>query len=418
MATVGLGAAEAKEAETPLPVANADEPPAPPPVMWEPVEGLRLRPSAQLKVRYRYTEGRDFRAGGEANFVRHRARVGFAGDYEDKLAWFVQLQDVRTYGEETSPFDTSADGFDAHQFYGEVRFPGFFLRVGRQQLTFENERILGVAEWGEPARSYGAVSVVADRGPVHLHAFAAQLSDEQASTAERPRSEAHLFGANLRASLHDGFRPALLALAERDDPSGIRRYTVGGLVSGDVDGGTFRYTVDGYGQFGRGAAPAAPTIAAALAGVRLAYAPPWTLGPFLRFEAMAATGDTMADDAMDTAFTQPFGAPHRHYGEFDLFVVLPRDTDRRGLVEVAPTVGLAEPLPGLSWSSRYHHFSAPTSIADRSRFFGHELDHHVTYRFWRYARVDAAYATFWAGGLLARSRQVEHFAYVTTDLSF
>jgi hypothetical protein len=91
------------------------------------------------------------------DFFTQRTRLQLGLDFSDRLAAFVQLQDVREFGEETSTLDDSADGLDLHQAYVDLRSaPGLggTARLGRQELSLGDQRLVGALDWKSQARSF------------------------------------------------------------------------------------------------------------------------------------------------------------------------------------------------------------------------------------------------------------------------
>ncbi|NIP78292.1 MAG: alginate export family protein, partial [Gemmatimonadetes bacterium] len=69
----------------------------------------------------------------------------------------VQVQDVRVWGGELGTTDPSADGLDLHQGWLELGDAGsgaLSLRVGRQELAYGGERLVGALNWAQQARSF------------------------------------------------------------------------------------------------------------------------------------------------------------------------------------------------------------------------------------------------------------------------
>jgi hypothetical protein len=76
--------------------------------------------SGQVRPR---TEGRTpVDDGGWDYFTSMRTRIGVLATLPKNISAFVQLQDVRLWGSESSTTDFSADGFDLHQGYLDLAF--------------------------------------------------------------------------------------------------------------------------------------------------------------------------------------------------------------------------------------------------------------------------------------------------------
>ena len=76
--------------------------------------------------------------GGWDHWISMRTRLAVDARFQEGVGLFLQLQDVRFWGEETSNRDGSADAVDFHQAYLEVEdIPalGGFVRAGRQEVS-------------------------------------------------------------------------------------------------------------------------------------------------------------------------------------------------------------------------------------------------------------------------------------------
>jgi len=110
------------------------------------------------------TEMRDL--GGDDDrvaFTSMRVRAGFLASLERSVNVFVQFQDVRLWGEETSTLaDFSADNLDLHQGYLELGFGEdgqITAKVGRQETNLGGQRLVGAVGWTPQGRSFDGVRV-------------------------------------------------------------------------------------------------------------------------------------------------------------------------------------------------------------------------------------------------------------------
>ena len=391
---------------------------------WEPGHGLRFVPSAQYRLRFRHEEGRDFEPGEPIrDYFRHRVRAGLQGMWQGKLGVFLQVQDARTYGEESSTADGQANAFDLHQGYAIlVPTRGLELRLGRQEIAYENERLVGRSGWGEEGRSFDGVRVSFDKGGLHADAFYARLR-EVASPNATPdvlaafSGKAHFVGFDIRHHPLPELSPAVMGTVDLDDVTGKRHMTLGILIDGDIAGGSATYGLEGYYQFGRTTVDAPHS--AFMLGLHARGTLPVTAKPYLEAFANFSSGDGDPTDLVDGVFSTGQGTAHRFYGDVDMFLDLPRDTQGRGLREVGAVLGCS-PVEGMAIRSRFHFFQAMASRPDSLMTFGEELDNTIEYRFWEHATVDFGYSFFVPEALkqLGRADAVlEHFVYSTVELS-
>ena len=81
-----------------------------------------------------------------AAFIGHRARLQVTYTHE-KVRFFVSAQDVRTWG--STPQINATDGLlSVHEAWGEIQLDSsWVLKLGRQELNYDNSRFLGNLDW-------------------------------------------------------------------------------------------------------------------------------------------------------------------------------------------------------------------------------------------------------------------------------
>lgn len=387
------------------------------------LDSVQFVPNLQYRLRYRHHEGHDFTSGTESDTLRHRARLGISGMWANRVGAFVQLQDVRTFGEEFHTVeDVAADGLDVHQAFASfLPYRNFEIRIGRQEIMLANQRLVGAQPWEEPGRSLDALRFRYRNDDITVDSFYALVRESAEvlgiDAAQTIQGKQHLAGGMFRYTMMPEFRATLIGVSERKGDDGKRLHTIGGLFDGDF-AKSFHYGVEGYYQFGSayGGINYSSFLASADARVTLDL----PTNPYVEAGATVVSGDDTPDNKTVTSFAADFGSHHRFSGEMDFFADLPADTDERGLRDVATAIGI-KPLKGLHARVSHHLFQAMATRADGLEHFGHELDIKVSYRFWKYGRLAAAYAVFFPGTLKEnefRNAEAEQFMYTTAEVSF
>ncbi len=90
-------------------------------------------------------------------FTSQRTRLNF-GYAEEKVKAGIVLQDVRTWGnqDQLNVFDKNTSSL--HEAWGEYSFSKqWSVKAGRQELNYDDERILGAVGWTQQARSHDAM---------------------------------------------------------------------------------------------------------------------------------------------------------------------------------------------------------------------------------------------------------------------
>jgi hypothetical protein len=88
-----------------------------------------------------------------AFFTSQRTRLNFRYGM-DELIFFVSLQDIRVWGE-VPQLNRSDANSSIHEAWAELRLnTEWSLRLGRQELVYDNARILGNVDWAQQGRSH------------------------------------------------------------------------------------------------------------------------------------------------------------------------------------------------------------------------------------------------------------------------
>jgi hypothetical protein len=133
----------------------------------------QLTVSGQLRSRAELRDGYgtlNLNANKSAAFVSQRTRLIF--DFKsNRLIFHTTFQDVRLWGQDASTV-SSADGnkLELHEAWAEIilsntkdtsfkksPFDYFALRIGRQELVYDDERLLGNLDWVQQGRRHDAI---------------------------------------------------------------------------------------------------------------------------------------------------------------------------------------------------------------------------------------------------------------------
>ena len=118
--------------------------------------------SAELRPRYEFRHGYKTLFPDDAsaaNFISQRTRLnGFFSNKAFKA--FISLQDVRVWGDVKQLNKGDVYGFSVHEAWGQVFFGKVVsLKVGRQEIIFDDHRMFGNVGWAQQARSHDAAII-------------------------------------------------------------------------------------------------------------------------------------------------------------------------------------------------------------------------------------------------------------------
>ncbi|MBK8975902.1 MAG: alginate export family protein [Planctomycetes bacterium] len=198
----------------------------------------QLTVNGEYWLRFEDRIGYDFGSGTfDDDFFTQRARLSLDFRIDEDRRVFVQLQDARFWGEETNgTVARTSPGFDAHQAFLEVDDVGLVggrSQIGRQILSYGEQRLVGGLEWLSQGRAFDAVrhswtSREDRRWQIDL--FGAQLSEMVAT--RNIEDDAMFFGAYATIDTDDdgSVVDVYVLYRQNDDTPGggnENRYTLG-----------------------------------------------------------------------------------------------------------------------------------------------------------------------------------------------
>ncbi|MCA9551996.1 MAG: alginate export family protein [Myxococcales bacterium] len=378
---------------------------------WRVVGELQYRP------RFMANSGRDFVSGGSTGRITQRARLGVVAAHPDGWALHVQTQDIRIWGEEADTLgDYSAAGFDIHQAYARLPIGDLFrLTLGRQEISFDNQRLVGAVDWAQRARAFDAVRGTLSVSGIVADVFYAKLLESDADPdgqipADREK-EADFGGAHASYAFLPGHTAALSYLLLSNRAIDVTRHTLGGIASGVVSG--IGYSAEFYAQFGK---LGGENLFAWMAAGSVGYTLPIESKLAFLARAEVLSGDGTATGTFDTLFA----TNHKFYGEMDFFLAIPAHTQNRGLMDFGGKVSLA-PVNKVTASLDIHHLRT----VEGADAFGTELDLRVNFKPFPIVTIDAVYGLLLpASGFEARigaaagtDLELEHMFFSTVNLA-
>ncbi|MGB3778034.1 MAG: alginate export family protein [Tunicatimonas sp.] len=363
--------------------------------------------SGELRPRTEYRHGfkRPVADPGEhALFTEQRTRLNF--DYQQEQVGFkLTLQDVRIWGE-TGQINKSDGLSSIHEAWGSIGFTRrLSFKVGRQELVYDDHRVLGNLDWAAQGRSHDAAKLVFKDSTAAIHLGVAL---NQSSTVPEPAKLGSTFYqtpggfADLGGGLPNYKNLQFVWTEKKWD-----RFTITalGLNAGwQMPDTTVNYLhtwginpkyqfnrswrVQGSGYYQHGKNRANQPVKAHLASLVVTYQRPntrWTLGIGGDWVSGTAPGQTTS-----TTFDPLFGTHHKFYGLMDYFYVgspHSQQGESVGLVDlfVKPTVNVTSKL---TIASQIHTFFSEVAVMNSNdpttllpARLGTELDVVTTYRY-------------------------------------
>ena len=272
----------------------------------------------ELRLRGIMVDNSDGVAGAlnrDGGFFEQRTRLNVDATADDAKV-FVQVQDSRIWGDQTSTITTGTEqeALDISQAYfdlSNVANKPISLRIGRQAMAYGEHRLIGSLEWSNNARRFDAIKLTYKHSAADIDVFTSKISDSGADWG----NDVNLNGiyAQLK-NVPQVSNLDLYLLHKVDGSVEANFYTLGARVKGDVKDFNVDYNAELAIQTGD-ATSSADKDANAYA-IRVGYTVPNVLGGLrIGVEYDAATGQDSSTDS--TAFDNLYPTNHYLYGFTD-----------------------------------------------------------------------------------------------------
>lgn len=122
----------------------------------------RFNGNFELRPRFEYRNGyKELMPDGNypTSFVSNRARLNL-GYGVDKLNTYISFQNVSVWGDVNTTSLNDKNGIKLFQAWASYKFTeNWSTKIGRQVLSYDNQRILGEIGWAQQAQSHDAAMV-------------------------------------------------------------------------------------------------------------------------------------------------------------------------------------------------------------------------------------------------------------------
>jgi hypothetical protein len=277
------------------------------------VEALTI--SGEIKVRGEARRDASFGSGSSAtgDFVGQLTRVAFAGEIKG-ARYRIEIIDGRDWGTERKTGTATSTALN--QGYLEVG-RRVTLRLGRQEVTWGQKRLIGSSGWGyKNLAAYDGARLLSKVGRGQIDAFALKVAEGAPAEAD----DTSLYGVAYTLKLAAWARPGFYALLQSvdDNPAveGNDRTTmpiVGAIGSLGPGAG---FTLD-YEAIYEGGKRKGLNHSAYFVHTGLLYKEPVKGWYWLGAQYNVASGDKDPTDADSGTFDKLYSINHSHYGIMD-----------------------------------------------------------------------------------------------------
>jgi hypothetical protein len=389
--------------------------------------GLRLRVSGEIRIRFELQDHlyspTDPAGALSFTFTHMRTRLRFDVDVVENVTAVVELQDVRTLGEEGST-TADAEGLDlkrAAMVFERILGQPLRAEAGRFVMAYGEHRLIGDLEWFDQGRTYDGLRTRYGGDDLWVDAFwvvvreTAPLDDNQ----DFAGVYGHWRWLDAYALLLMDHR----ALAGETGTGHTDFVTLGLRVARET--GRWKYAAEAAFQAGDARGDDLGAFAAAL---WVAYTLADTAGqPQLIVEVDYASGDDDPADGDNGQMQTLFPTNHQWYGHADLVGWSNMIDLRFGIA--------AKPRETIRVTLDYHHFRRPEDLgawinaggavirpgaAGASNHLGDEIDVTFTWTPVKQVSFLVGWAIFFPGGFVEDTgpSPTANFAYVQGRVTF
>ncbi len=358
---------------------------------------------AQLRPRAEYRHGVISPMGENSkasSFISNRARLNLGFD-NGFLALGASAQDVSVWGERPQVENTPLTS-GINEAWAKIYKNGYFLQFGRQQLAYDDDRILGTLDWHQAGRFHDALKAGYENANNKLHLILAYNQHAQKINTGTFYAGGQPYKAMQTAWYQydnkSGFAVSLLLMnlgfetgtAGQDGASDEAKTGYMQTVGTNLSYKTGDLNLYGTAYFQMGKNRMDKEVSAYMFAVKGQY----TFTPmFSAALGLDFLSGQKQDNEKATNFDPLYGTHHKFYGTMDYFYASP--FGNRGLVDFYGSL-IFKPANKLTIDLTYHNFTSQQPITygvdTDNKGLGSEIDLTVTYPIRPYITLQGGYS--------------------------
>lgn len=366
-------------------------------------------------------------------------RIRLGASYKSQLINArITVQDARVFGQETQQQVPTGTKLDApattlYEGWAELVFPkGFAFRIGRQQLKYDDQRLLSASNWSNTGNAFDLALLLYKNKD-----FQANLGYAYNNNQKDPLAGNYEYGTSFYKTM--GF----LWLSQRIEDSGLKITAIGiaeGFQTtetreGEIrEDGTreeikeyknhYRFTYGGNIDFGKTGFPLSlhatiygqsgktkkgdQTLSSYLMALKAGYVIVPSFNICLGADLYSGTGSAAKDNH---TFQALYGSNHAFNGAMDYWCM--NTLPKGGLLNLTATATYK--IKKVSICASFHHFNLQKDMGYREKNLGQELDLDITYRFCSFAVIQGGWSTYFSSDITNAVRGVTGFGGTATS---
>ncbi|MFD0976055.1 alginate export family protein [Salinimicrobium gaetbulicola] len=378
----------------------------------------------QIRPRFEYRNGYKTLLSEQqdgAEFISQRSRINFNFAHE-ALELKLSLQNVRVWGDVPTMRTADNNGIALFEAYGQYNLsPDFRFKLGRQVLSYDNQRILGEVGWAQQAQSHDAALFTwlpkekhrLDVG-IAVNAPAETLFEVPYTVNSYKNMQFawyHLDRQNVAFSF-------LVMNTGYEFTNGVDEQEIDYLQTYGAfhkfSKGSFSGDIAVYGQTGE---RNDKTVSAWYGGLNLNYklSGEWKIGAGTEY----FSGTDLGSAGNINSFTPLFGTNHAFNGLMDYFFV-GNHQNSVGLLDIFGKLTYSKDK--FNFMATPHLFSATAELGGEDKYLGTEVDLAAGYKFSKDVAVNIGYSQMFGTDSLeilkgGDSGRTQNWAYVMVNFN-
>ncbi len=405
------------------------------PVFAQGLPPTKIKLEGEIRPRAEYRHGYGTLANTHqegAFYIQQRTRLN-AGFKTTDIEIFLSFQDIRVWGSQPQLVANDGALTAIHQAWGILKLnPKWDLKIGRQEISLDDQRIFGAVNWAQQARSHDALLLRYQDSSFQAHLGLAYNQD-----GVRSNTTLYTVNNNYKTMqylwLHKDWKKINLSLLILNNgiqvipvignPSVNYNQTYGGRVG--WESGKLAINGSGYYQGGVNSDTLSNRLNAYQASVDVTYKLTKKLSATGGFEALSGNSQA-SPGGENNAFNPFFGTNHKFNGYMDYFYV----GNHNG------SVGLNDGFLTATWKEKgakklklmltAHVFYANAPVVDLSNeameyYLGTELDFSVGMKLSKNSKLNFGYSHLLASDTMEQLKggdrnEVQNWAWVMITL--
>jgi hypothetical protein len=360
-------------------------------------------------------------------FHELRTRLGVKFEPTDKTMVYVQFQDSRRLGDPSSGGLNSTENVDLHQAYFQIQdaiFSRLWIKAGRFELNYGNQRVFGSVGWHNVGRSWEGALFSYRHDHARADLFYLKRMEMNDQSYDRDFDVYGVYGTlpSIKLDLFGFYE--LHADSNNYVQERLKRYNLGTYYTGSFS--SLDFTLQGVFQFGQQPRDTLPNrlvqdISAFMFTAEAGYTFDGRGGARVAAGVDYSSGDDGKDSTKYKTYTNAYYTGHKFRGFMDKFI----PSEKHGLVDL---VLMGKIRPAERWETRldFHYFKAAADYLSKSdtvltKNIGSEIDLTVANKSLKGVTLVGGGSLFFADKHYSESgdkRETGIWAYLMTIINF